>query len=362
MIDFRYHVVSIVAVFLALTVGLVIGASILSKGLADSLRGSLAQSNSQIKSQQEQINELKGEVEQRDKYISATAAGLVAHQLDAGCVAVVQIAGADADAYGTMATLLQKQSGASICSETTINTSFTADGSRQQLTALLTRHTPAGQTLAGTTVQQQAARLLGEALTAAQQGSTAPAHPSTSPSSTPTTAPSTAVGAKTNASPGAGAGSGTPLAGSTAAMTPADALETLQDFQKDGMITMTVPPTAWGPANLTYLAAPSGTGTDAQNQTYLALAQALRAGGALPVVGGSGQSADKGGLISAVIADSVSVHDIPTVDNTDSPMGQVASVFCLAELLQGGGTSVAGHYGTGVDNDGLVPPNLAGLG
>ena len=24
--------------------------------------------------------------------------------------------------------------------------------------------------------------------------------------------------------------------------------------------------------------------------------------------------------------------------------------------------SVAGHYGTGADNDGLVPPNLAGLG
>jgi hypothetical protein len=172
------------------------------------------------------------------------------------------------------------------------------------------------------------------------------------------------VGAKANDSPGAGAGSATGSAGSTGspgAMTPADALETLQDFQKDGLITMTIPPTAWGPANLTYLAAPSGTGTDAQNQAYLALAQALRVGGALPVVGGSGQSADKGGLISAVIADSASAHDIPTVDNTDSPMGQVASVFCLAELLQGG-TSVAGHYGTGVDNDGLVPPNLAGLG
>jgi hypothetical protein len=145
-------------------------------------------------------------------------------------------------------------------------------------------------------------------------------------------------------------------------MTSADALATLKDFQKDGMITMTVPPTQWGPANLTYLAAPSSAGTDAQNQAYLELVQAMRTGGALPVVGGSGQSADKGGLISAVIADSVAAHDIPTVDDTDSPMGQVASVFCLAELLQAGDTPVAGHYGTGVDNDGLVPPNLAGLG
>jgi len=161
VIDFRYHVVSIVAVFLALTVGLVIGASILSKGLADSLRGSLAQSNSQIKSQQGQINELKNQIEQRDRYISATAAGLVAHQLDAGCVAVVQIAGADSDAYGAMTTMLQKQSGASICSETTINAAFTADAAEPQLSTLLALHTPAGQTFAGTTVQQQAAQLLG---------------------------------------------------------------------------------------------------------------------------------------------------------------------------------------------------------
>ena len=51
MIDFRYHVVSIVAIFLALTVGLVIGASILSKGVADSLKASLTERNNQIKSQ-----------------------------------------------------------------------------------------------------------------------------------------------------------------------------------------------------------------------------------------------------------------------------------------------------------------------
>jgi len=355
VIDFRYHVVSIVAVFLALTVGLVIGASILSKGLADSLRGSLAQSNSQIKSQQGQINDLKSEIGQRDRYIAATAAGLVAHQLDAGCVAVIQLAGADADAYGAMTTMLQKQSGASICSETTINTAFTADDAEPRLSTLLALHTPSGQTFTGATIQQQAAQLLGEALTSAQQGSTTSVHPSNPPTA-PANLAATA-GPKTTASPGAGTGTAT----GGGAMTVADALDTLKDFQKDGMITMAVPPAEWGPANLTYLAAPSSAGTDTQNQAYLALVQALRKGGALPVVGGSGHSADRGGLISAVIADSVSAHDIPTVDNTDSPMGQVASVFCLAELLQGD-TSVAGHYGTGVDNDGLVPPNLAGLG
>ena len=65
MIDFRYHVVSIVAIFLALTVGLVIGASILSKGVADSLKSDLAQRNDQIKSQQNQINDLKTQINQQ---------------------------------------------------------------------------------------------------------------------------------------------------------------------------------------------------------------------------------------------------------------------------------------------------------
>jgi hypothetical protein len=355
VIDFRYHVVSIVAVFLALTVGLVIGASILSKGLADSLRGSLAQSNSQIKNQQDQINDLKQQIEQQDKYITSTAAGLVAHQLDAGCIAVVQIAGSDADAFGGVTTMLQKQSGATICSQTMINTAFTADGSQPQLQELLAVHTPVGQTLTGATVQQQAAQLLGEALTTVQPGGGTASVPGSSvksaagASASPSASATTGIGGSSGGVGAAGSG-----------MTASEAMSTLKDFQNDGMISLILAPADWGQANLAYVAAPSSTSTDPANQTYVALAQAMRKGGALPMVGGSGQSAGKGGLIAAVIADSNASRDIPTVDDTDSTMGQVASVFCLAELLQGG-TSMAGHYGTGADNDGLVPPNLAGL-
>jgi hypothetical protein len=42
-------------------------------------------------------------------------------------------------------------------------------------------------------------------------------------------------------------------------------------------------------------------------------------------------------------------------------MGQVASVFCLFDQTQGS-TTVAGHYGTGANNDGPIPPITAGLG
>ena len=60
MIDFRYHVVSIVAVFLALTVGLVIGSSYLSKVAYDELNNQL----SSLRSQNQALHgtQVRGEV------------------------------------------------------------------------------------------------------------------------------------------------------------------------------------------------------------------------------------------------------------------------------------------------------------
>ena len=39
MIDFRYHIVSIVAIFLALTIGIVVGTTALNGPVLDDLRG-----------------------------------------------------------------------------------------------------------------------------------------------------------------------------------------------------------------------------------------------------------------------------------------------------------------------------------
>ena len=137
MIDFRYHVVSIVAIFLALTVGLVIGASILSGSLANSLRSDLSKANNQITDQQKQIKSLNSQLDQQEKYITDTADQLVSGRLSGQCVAVVQIAGADADAYTATRTMLSKQSGALVCSDTTLNAALTAPSSQAQLSALV---------------------------------------------------------------------------------------------------------------------------------------------------------------------------------------------------------------------------------
>jgi hypothetical protein len=358
VIDFRYHVVSIVAIFLALTVGLVIGASILSGSLANSLRSDLSKANDQITSQQKQIQSLDNQIDQQNKYIDDTAGQLVSGRLSGQCIAMIQLDGADTGSYSAVRTMVQKQAGATLCSDTTVNATLTNPSSQNTLSALLKEHTPAGQSFAGT-VPQQAVELLAEALTTYQP--TAVSTPS--PGSTPTTSPG--AGSTGAAHPGATAGAGATVTDSPstpASMAASGAVATLDDFQNAGMITMTSPPAAAQQATLAYVQAPTGPNSDADNAVSLAFVEALRKGGAGTVVGGSQDSADRGGLVYTVINDSTATREISTVDDSDTTMGQVASVFCLVDQSQGSTATVAGHYGTGTGNDGPIPPIAADLG
>jgi hypothetical protein len=368
VIDFRYHVVSIVAIFLALTVGLVIGASILSGGLANGLRNDLSKANDQISNQQSEIKKLDTQLDQQGTYITDTAAQLVDGRLSGSCVAMVQIDGADTGTYAAVRTMVQKQSGALVCSDTKLNAALTAPTSQSQLTSLLKAHTPAGQKFTGGLAAQSVA-LIAEALTTYQPSTETGTD--TGGSATPTAPATGAAGPGGSGGTGAGGRAGTtpPGGGATsslATMSASEALATLKDFQSAGMITMATPPLAGGVPNLAYVQAPASAAGDTatDNAAYLAFAMALRKGGAGTVVGGSGGtggSADKGGLLEAIIADATATREITTVDDTDVTMGQVASVFCLYDQSQGGAT-VAGHYGTGADNDGPIPPITPGLG
>lgn len=366
MIDFRYHVVSIVAIFLALTVGLVIGASILSKGVADSLRSDLSQRNDQIKSQQNQINQLKTQIDQQEKYIDATAGQLVTGRLSGMCVALVEIAGADSGAYADVRSLVQKQSGGTICSETTINASLSSVSSstdtQQSLTSLVAAHTPTGLKLTGTPAQQ-AMELIGEALTTYQTPGATPTTPPTTPNPTATASATAKPTGTATAATAVATATTAPAAGAASAgtMTSGQALGTLRDFQSAGFITVVGQPVAGQQPALAYVQAPTTANADGDNQTYITLAESLRKGGAGTVVGGSGDSSAKAGLVYAIIDDNTATREISTVDNTDVTMGQVATIFCLEAEAQAT-DSAAGHYGTGANNDGPLPPIATGSG
>ena len=73
MINFRYHVVSLTAVFLALAIGLVVGTAALNGPAANELHdqvNQLSKSNSQMRAR---VNSLTSEVNQKEQFATDIA-------------------------------------------------------------------------------------------------------------------------------------------------------------------------------------------------------------------------------------------------------------------------------------------------
>lgn len=319
MIDFRYHVVSIVAVFLALTVGLVLGASFLKPAAVDGLHTEISSLNQDKVTLEQQQRLLQTDNSRLGQYIDQTAPNLVNAQLAGESVAVVRIAGSDGPSTDAAVALL-RQAGANITADVTVTTEFTDSARTSELTQLVEQYTPAGERpLTGGTLGQ-AMNLLRDALAA------------------PTGSASALVGA--------------PHTG----MSDAEAATTLQALSAAGMITITTPPRATAAAgpDVAFIAAPTGSVTARQGGAYLALAADLRADDIGSVVGGIPSAAAGGGLIAATLADRTAAKEVSTVDDLDQTVGQVAVVFAAYQEAAGQNGS-AGHYGLTGTTDGLLP-------
>jgi Copper transport outer membrane protein, MctB len=323
MIDFRYHVVSIVAVFLALTVGLVLGASFLKPAAVDGLHTEIGSLNQDKVTLEKQQRLLQTDNARLGQYIDQTAPNLVNAQLAGESVAVVRIAGSDGPSTDAAVALL-RQAGANITTDVTMTTAFTDQASAAELTELVDQYTPAGERpLSGTTLDQ-AVSLLRDTLAAPTGSATALL--------------------------------GTPHTG----MTDAEANAALQALATAGMITITTPlrsTTASGPG-IAFIAAPTGPDSTRQNGAYLQLTRDLHESDIGAVVGGLSTATGTGGLIAAVLADSTATKDVSTVDDVDLTIGQVAVVFAAYQAAGQGATAqntAAGHYGMSGTNDGLLP-------
>jgi hypothetical protein len=336
VIDFRYHVVSIIAVFLALTVGLVIGASVINQDSVALLQREYNDANNAKLNAQQQLRDLQGSASQQEQYIDETSGTLTSDQLVNKSVAVVQIAGANSAAVTSTSQLISKSANAGIGIDLTVNTSFSDSNYAGVLNQLVSTCTPGNTPISGSGAVA-AMQLLTAAITASTQGTEEPnTNPSASASATPSSSP-------------AGCGPQKP-----ANMTPSWALTTLDAYQGQGVITVNSGPSPTGTLVAAFIAAPDQVNSTAQNNDYLALAESLHADGVGPVVGGTSNSAQAGGLIAAVLADSTAAKNVYTVDDTDRTMGQVAVVFVMVQVAADAGAN-AGHYGLVGSNDGLLP-------
>lgn len=100
MIDFRYHLVSLVAVFMALAVGIVLGAGPLGQEISSTLEG-------QVKDLREERNGLRAQLEQaddrealKDQAFGIVTPTLTADQLTDRRVGIITLPGADRNIVG----------------------------------------------------------------------------------------------------------------------------------------------------------------------------------------------------------------------------------------------------------------------
>lgn len=142
MINFRYHVVSLTAVFLALAIGLVVGTAALNGPVADRLNDTvngLRNQNSQLRDQVVSMNE---EVNRQEDFAKESAPHLVAGTLTGRRVVVVALPGSHQHVDGVVEML--GLAGAKVTARVKINDKLIDPGQKLTLLDLADDTRPTG--------------------------------------------------------------------------------------------------------------------------------------------------------------------------------------------------------------------------
>ncbi|MGH9026595.1 MAG: copper transporter, partial [Acidimicrobiia bacterium] len=107
MINFRFHLVSIIAVFLALALGIAMGATVISQGIVDTLEDRINVVESNADAANAENSQLTGQIGDARDYMEATAPYVVAGRLDQAAVVVVAARGVDGEAVERTVELTQ---------------------------------------------------------------------------------------------------------------------------------------------------------------------------------------------------------------------------------------------------------------
>ena len=159
MIDFRYHLVSLISVFLALAVGVVLGAGPLQNSLGTALNDQVTALRENRNATQAKLEQTETAVNERDSYITQAATSLLPGTLASKNVAMVLLPEANAEDADAIAAQL-KNAGATVTGRVSL-TSTWVDLSRENY-----RSTFSGQVQGhlGSTNSKDANGILGEAL------------------------------------------------------------------------------------------------------------------------------------------------------------------------------------------------------
>jgi hypothetical protein len=299
VIDFRYHLVSIVAVFLALAIGIVLGSTELQGNTIDVLRSSSNSLKNQLDQTQAERNTAQAELGNNLTFLTTAEPRLLANELPGDRIVLVTEPGASSTVISGVKQAAV-EAGATVTGQVAIQPKFNDLSGTTQSTLSQINSDLAGNTSLATPAneqtldQQQAAQLIGTAILA------------------------------------------TTTAGETAGISTADATTLLGAYAQAGYITIT--PAVTDRATLAVIVTPDTAPADGQNdpgtQVLLAIAQEFADESAATVVVGSTAGSAAGSPIAALRASSVASL-VSTVDNADSIIGQVSTIWALAKQLGG---------------------------
>jgi len=309
VISFRYHLVSLISVFLAIALGIVIGTTQLNGVVLDGLSSQVEDLTSDKRALEARSQTLESQLTEGDAFDEAVAPVLVAGRLPGATVLLVLATDVDGDVVDQTAALVEA-AGATVAGTLQLLPEFSDPQIAQDLQNYATSEgVPPGIQLP---VTDDAAVVVGALLGTVLMNPADDSEP----------------------------------ADLTAATTVLAALSSL------GVLSVESPEIVGADyAIMLTAAALEGDDTVARNGALTALAEALDSAGSGAVVAGDALSAAESGLVGAIRADAGLTTSVSTVDNVNVAAGRVSTILALT--AEGQGTS--GKYGTGEDTQ-PVPP------
>jgi hypothetical protein len=322
VIDFRYHLVSIVAVFLALAIGIVLGSTELQGPAYNFLNRTTAKLQNELNQASSQRDAAQAQAGEGEAYAAAVEPTVLHNLLAGQRLLIVTEPGAQASVISGIASAAA-YAGATVTGQVNLQPKFfdssgTTQDSLNQTNLDVAQS--AGITLGtGETYQQQAAQVIASEILAK---------------------PTTAVTARM---PGG--------------QQPADAQTMLAAYAQSGFLSTTGQPATQ--ATLAVIVtpqnAPSDGSADPLDQLLVPVAEELAAKSAATVVAGSSSGSGVGSPIAVLRSNSVA-DQVSTVDDADFVAGQSVIMEALATQLTGG---KAGSYGFASNGATAVAPSPA---
>lgn len=126
MIDFRYHLVSLISVFLALAVGIILGAGPLQDEIGDQLIDQVEALRTERNTLRDELDQAQGDVDEQLRFLQSAGPQLVAGSLDDTRVAVVDLDDVAGDVEQGVVDQLEA-AGATVVSKAVLTDSWTVE-------------------------------------------------------------------------------------------------------------------------------------------------------------------------------------------------------------------------------------------